>query len=148
GRLEPYNPSYRALRAGLYRRQNQLAEAKAELREAIRLSVDFDFAINEWMELCATRAERREALLFVRDELVRQVTFGEGLLAFREHARGVLEADELLGELQAALAARPDLWHAWSAVAMQLLHMNRLDDAMDTVRQANERFPLQARLWV
>jgi tetratricopeptide (TPR) repeat protein len=147
GRLEPFHPSYPILRGKLFHLQGNIAEAKAELRKAIELSVDSEYAITELMSLCTTLAERREALLFVRDELVKQVTFGDGLLAFRIHAQGVLEGDELLAELQAALDARPDLWHAWSAVTLHLLLLERLDEALNTALAATERFPLQPRLW-
>lgn len=147
GNLEPHNPSYRAVRATLFRMQGRIAEAKVELQAAIELSVDHDYSIAEWMDLCTTLAERREALAFVRNQLVRQVTFGDGLLAFRAHAAGVLDSEELLTELQAALAARSDLWHAWSAVTLQLLQMNRLDEALTYAIQATERFPLLPKLW-
>lgn len=148
GKLEPYNPSFLQTKAFLYRSEGRIAEAKQALRSAIELSVDSDYAIAELIRLSSTLAERREALAFVRDELVRQVTFGDGLLAFRYQASGVLDADELLAELQAALAARPDLWHAHSAVTMQLLIMNRLDESLENARRATERFPLMPRVWI
>ncbi|HTN74105.1 MAG TPA: C39 family peptidase [Pirellulaceae bacterium] len=148
GRLEPNNPSYQLLRAHLYRAQEQFADAKEALRQAVVLSVDNDYAIAELIDLCETREERHAALKFVQEQLVQQVTFGDGLLAFREQARGWLEADELLASLEAALTARPDLWHAWSAVVQQLLAMNRLDDAWTKTEQAVQRFPLLPRLWL
>ncbi len=148
GRLDPNNPSHPILPAILYRRQDRFEEAKVELRRAIELSVDSDYAIAALVDLCESRAERRAALEFVQQQLVKQVTFGDGLLAFREHARSVLEADELLALLRDALAERPDLWHAWSAVAQQLLSMHLLEDAWATIETANARFPLLQRLWL
>jgi tetratricopeptide (TPR) repeat protein len=148
GQLEPTNPSYHTVRSYLLRCQGQIAEARQALRAAIELSVDDDFAIGELIGLCDTLEERREALTFVKDQLVRQVIFGDGLLAFQMHARDTLEPGELLHELREALAARPDLWHGWSAVVGQLLDMDQVDEAWQLVVQATERFPLLPRLWL
>jgi cellulose synthase operon protein C len=148
GRLDPDNPAHHALRAHLYRTEGRLPEAKAELRRAIELSVDYDYAISAWFELCDTAAERRSVMEFVQQQLVQQVIFGDGLLTFREYARRVLDPDELLRLLVEGRHARPDLWHAWSAGVQQLMSMNRLDDAWTLVCQATERFPLLPRLWL
>ena len=74
--------------------------------------------------------------------------FGDGLLTFRELAHGTLDAAELLGVLQEAVSARPDLWHAWSAVAIQLVNMGRMDEAWEAIRKATARYPLLPRLWL
>jgi tetratricopeptide (TPR) repeat protein len=148
GRLDPTNVSHYLLLANLYRAENKLPEARGALRRGIELSVDNDYAIAELMELCDTPADRRAALAFVKQELVGQVLFGDGLLNYRSHARGTLEPEELLADLQEALAARPDLWHAWSAAAIQLLALNRVDEAWSLIQQACDRFPLLPRLWL
>ena len=58
--------------------------------------------------------ERREASPWIEGELERQVTFGDGLLAFAAAPR--CSARRLLASLRRAREARPDLWHAWSAL--------------------------------
>src|SRR5205823_1174560 len=117
-------------------------------REAIRLSVDNDYAVARLLAGCDTLAERREALAFVEGELARQTVFGDGLLAYQQCARYTLEPEELLASLRKGLEARPDLWHAWSAVVRQLTAVGRLDEALDLARQATGRFPLLPRLWL
>ncbi len=87
-------------------------------------------------------------LKHVCHELAEQVIFGDGLIAFRRHAHGTLEPEQLLGTLQEALEARPDLWHAWSAIIQQLLGMNRAADAWRYAQEAAERFPLLPVLWL
>ncbi len=129
-------------------RQGRVEDAKEANRRAIRTSVDYDYAIHELFAACETHVERREALLFVRQELMRQVIFGEGLLAFRDTAALALEPEELLAVLREALVARPDLWHAWAALVRQLSDMNRLDEAHGLATQAVERFPLLPALWL
>lgn len=148
GRLEPNNPSQFLLHARLLRAADRFVEAKTVLRSALEASIDNDAALAAWMELCETITERREALGFIQTQLEKQVIYGDGLLAFREHAATTLEADELLERLRDARQHRPDLWHAWSALILQLLDCNRLDEAWEAAREATERFPLLPRLWL
>ncbi|MBC8870396.1 MAG: tetratricopeptide repeat protein [Planctomycetes bacterium] len=146
--LEPTNPSYFIVQAHVQRAEERNDEARKSLRRAVELSVDNDYAIAELIDLCETADERREVLGFVKDELVSQVIFGDGLLEFQTHARGTLEPAELLALLREALDARPDLWHAWSAIIGQLLDTDQLDEAWQVACQATERFPLLPRLWL
>jgi tetratricopeptide (TPR) repeat protein len=148
GRLEPTSPAYCFLCAGLLRDEGKIDEAKSLLREAIGLSVDNEHAIQESIRLCSTAAERREVLAFVKAELLRQVTFGDGLLAFRNEARGTLEAEEMLTVLHEALRDRPDLWHAWAACVRQLLALDRRDEAWELACRATDRFPRLPVLWL
>jgi cellulose synthase operon protein C len=146
-RLDPTSPSLHHLRGELLALEDRRSEARAAYREAIRLSVDNNHAIAQLMQLCDTPAERREALAFIKDELVAQVIYGDGLLAYRNFAFDTLDPEELLAMLREALQARPDLWHAWSAIIQQLLGMDQLDAAHELAVQATERFPLLPRLW-
>ena len=146
--LEPMHASWYFLEASLLRARGRDEEANELLRQSIQLSVDNDYAISRLMESCESRSQRLDVLAFIRAELTRQVTFGSGLLAFRQHATGVLEGDELLDVLQGALLERPDLWHAWSACVQQLLTLVRTDDALELCQRATGRFPLIPRLWL
>ena len=47
------------MRAELLRDEGKIDDAKAALREAVCLSVDYTFAVDEWMALCTTAAQRR-----------------------------------------------------------------------------------------
>ena len=136
------------LRAALFRREGRIAKAQESLRQALTQSIDNVYAAHELLDLSNSLAERREALGFIHEELKRQVIFGDGLLTFRELAHGTLDAAELLAVLQEAVRERPDLWHAWSAVALQLLNMDRLDEAWETIDKGTQRYPLLPRLWL
>lgn len=146
-KLEPQNPLTMYLRGVILREQDRIDEARAEFRKAIEASIDSEYAISGLIELCATQAERREVLGFIKEQLVKQVTFGEGLLAYRNYASETLPAEEVLQLLQDALGSRPDLWSAWSANIRQLLHMDRQEEAWPLVEQATQKFPLTPRLW-
>ncbi|MHB1562003.1 MAG: tetratricopeptide repeat protein, partial [Isosphaeraceae bacterium] len=146
--LEPGSPAEAAVRAQVFELAGRLDDARRAYRDAIARSVDMDFAIDHLIACCASRAERVEALAFVEAELHRQVIFGDGLLAFARHARGTVEPDALLASLRKAREARPDLWHAWSALVHELVGRDSLDEALELAREATERFPLLAEVWL
>ena len=144
-RIEPNDPGNFHVRGLVYHRAGQPEPARQCFRHAVRLFADAELSIRALLGACETAAERREALAFVRAELVRQTLFGQGLLAYRNGAQGTLEPDEILATLREALAARPDLWEAWSAMVAQLLDANWPEEARKTAREAVERFPLLPR---
>lgn len=148
GALEPHSPSTHATRGRVLLDAGSYAAAREASRAALRLSIDEQAPLNDLMAASLTSEEKRAALAFVREELVRQVVFGDGLLAYREAAFSLLDPPELLAALREAHAARPDLWHAWSAVVCQLADMQQLDEALDLARQSTERFPLLPRVWL
>lgn len=146
--IEPESTALLNVRATLARRAGRLEEARAALRASLRKVVDQDWALDELMELAPDGAARAEELRFLHDELVRQVTFGDAMLAYQRHGAGVLAPEPLLATLREAHAARPDLWHAWVALARQLVLMERTAEARDLLEGASRRFPLLPRLWL
>lgn len=146
-KLEPNQPGAYIVLGKVYADAGRLEEAKTAYRHALKLSVDSDYALANLMAISHSSTERRAVLQFVKEELMQQVTFGDGLLAYREQAGGTLEAEELRDLLQSALQARPDLWHAWSALILQLVDMQQYDEAFTLAKQATEFFPLAPRIW-
>ncbi len=146
--LEPASPSEAAVRAQVLELAGRRDEARNAYREAIRRSVDMDFAINRLVETSGSRAERTEVIAFIEAELARQVILGDGLLAFARLARGAMDPDALLASLRAAQEARPDLWHAWSALIRELVGRDRADEALELAREATSRFPLLVEIWL
>jgi tetratricopeptide (TPR) repeat protein len=146
--LEPDNPFSFCVIGTVHAESGDFPRARAAFSEAICLSVDTEYAINELITSSHTVAERRQSLELIRQELIRQVTFGDGLFAYRHAARTTLSDEETLGLLRDALAARPDLWHAWSVVIHQLADMQQLDEALRLAKEATGRFPLVPRLWL
>ncbi len=146
-RLDPNSPTSHHILGAALAKLNRLDEARDHWRQAISISVDHRFAINELVESFEAPARRRDALRFVHDELVRQVIFGDGLLAYRDQASLTLQPTELLADLREALNARPDLWQAWSAVVGQLAAMDQLDEALELARKSTDRFALNSRVW-
>ncbi len=128
------------------RQRGRLDAARALYEQAIRFDVDNEYAIGALVETSTTRAGKEAALEVVEHELVRQVVGGEGVLAFQRVAERVLEPDALLALLGDAHRARPDLWHAWSALGRQRLAAGDHRGACSLLGEAVERFPLQPRL--
>lgn len=145
--IEPNAPASHTTRGLVLASAGRIDEAREAYRQALRLAVDTSFAADQLIRCCDTARQRREELEFLRQELVRQVTFGDGLLAYRALASDSVESEDLLGNLMEALEARPDLWHAWSAVIRQLVDMDRAAEAEPLAEKATQRFPLQPRLW-
>jgi tetratricopeptide (TPR) repeat protein len=131
----------------IQRKRGAFSLAREALREAIRIDVDNSFAIENLVAVSPDAESRRQDLAFVRSELIRQVVFGSGLLAYRQRAQGFLNPGELLADLQGALEARPDLWHAWSAVTNQLLSCGQVEEALAQAEEMTRRFPLTGGSW-
>ncbi len=146
--LDPISPVAPVIVGRIHEAQGRLAEAQEEFRRAIRLSVDCDAAMESLMGVCDTKQERIEALQFIESELVRQVSFGDGLMYFRYFAAATLDPDALLKTLREAHAARPELWQSWAVLVQHLVDLERNDEALHVAQQAVERFPLLPRLWL
>ncbi len=146
--LEPRSSAEASVRGFVLERAGRLDEAREAFREAILRDVDNQPAIGRLVDTSRSHAERVEALAFVEAELKRQVTFGDGLLTFARRARGTLPPEALLATLLGALEARPDLWHAWSAVVHERIERGEHAEAEALARRALERFPLLPRLWL
>jgi tetratricopeptide (TPR) repeat protein len=146
--LEPNHVSLFNGRGDCFARQGRRKEARGQFREALRRTVDDSFAMRSLLEQCLDAEERREELDFLQAELVRQTTFGEGILVFADLARAFLPAEKLEAVLRAAQQARPDLWQAWCALVMHLVALKRAREALPLAIEATQRFPLVPRLWL
>jgi len=145
--IDPRESYGYSLRGGILSRKVRLSEAAINFRRALELNVDNENAIQGWLADCRSLAERTTALAFFYEQLVKQTSFGDGLIAYADLARPVLPGEVVLTNLRAGLAERPDLWHAWSAVIQQLLALERWDEASVLARQMAARFPLLPVAW-
>jgi tetratricopeptide (TPR) repeat protein len=125
------------------------AQAAACFRTAVRLSAEAPNAIRGLLETeDASLANRTAILEFFEAELRRQAVVGEGVLAYRDAARGILTREELRDALQRLHEHRPDLWQAWSALSHHVALMGRLDEALEIAQGATERFSKLPRVWL
>ncbi|MBD2179307.1 C39 family peptidase [Pseudanabaena sp. FACHB-1998] len=136
-----------SIHGNLYIAANRLVEAKKVLRESILLSVDMQSAILDLISIANTEAERLEVLEFVYHELMRQVSFGDGLITYVYCAKQNLTSDILNQKLRNLHQVHPALWQAWSSLIDQLKETNHLDEALDLADRATSQFPLLPRTW-
>ncbi len=146
--LEPQSPYLWSTRAYVFKKGGRYEDAKHAYREALRLSIDLDFAIQDLIVLCDNLQDRRDSVAFIEQQLNRQVTFGNALLAFRNAVAFVFPPEELLASLKRSLVARPDLWQAWSAVIRQMIYMELAGEALTYAQRQVQRFPHLAGVWL
>ncbi|HEX8250690.1 MAG TPA: tetratricopeptide repeat protein, partial [Pyrinomonadaceae bacterium] len=122
-------------------------EAAEAYKNSIKLSVEADYSLAEWIKICRTKEEKLAALRFVRSELDKQTSFGNGIIGYREQAKRLLEPEVLLKELQKFYAENKNAWFSASPVIWQLVDMYRYDEALELAEQAARRFPLVYQVW-
>ncbi|PYJ06930.1 MAG: hypothetical protein DME25_05185, partial [Verrucomicrobia bacterium] len=147
-RLEPQHSAGYSVRGDILVQSSRLEDGHADFRQALRLEVDNDYALTQYVDSAPGLAARKQALSVVAEELRRQVIFRDALSAYQRAARGLLPPQEVVSLLREANAARPDLWQAWSVLIVQLVDVGSHDEALALAREATERFPLVPRLWV
>jgi|GEM_PF-2020713 len=122
-------------------------DAAAEsFKRAIALSCDCTSAFAPLLQCAHGVEQKRELLAHIHGELMRQVSFGDGVLCYQSIAREWLPAEALLNFLHLALQQRPDLWHCWLALANGYRYQDNLTQAQATLLAAIKRFPLLPRL--
>ena len=146
--LDPTNPSFYNLVGELKEREGHIEEAIESYREALKLNIDNDFAMRALLSCCTSLEAKKQQLEFIRQQLIEQVTLGDGLMSFQALAGDILEPEELLKELHNAVEQRPDLWNAWAAISREYADAGRLDEALKYSKEGTKRFPLLPRLWL
>jgi len=122
--------------------------AKVCFREALMLSIDHVSAFRGLMEQCENFEERKAALKFVRDEMVRQVSSGDVVPEYRERATGVIPLGDLQNDLELFHSERPDLWETWATLREHYSLNDQEERGLEVAIGFTERFPLVPRAWV
>jgi len=146
--LNPSHPENHFTRGQMLSQLARTPEAKAAFRTAITCSADHSPSILGLLAVTTSAVERGEALLFIHQEILRQVISGEGLLTFRDVAKVSVPTTELLSLLREAFKHHTEQPLVWSALIAQLVEMQLLEEALSLARQATERFALSARAWL
>ncbi|CAN5554758.1 hypothetical protein BH09VER1_BH09VER1_38070 [soil metagenome] len=145
--LAPLDPASHGTLGRVLQVAGRLEDAAESLRAALRLSIDYTWAIHGLFSVSPSFEQKRAAVEFVRQELIRQVVFGDGVSAFRQQAFAVLDPPTLLAALREAHQARPDLWQTGVAVIEQLIDMKSFDAALEVASQVTTTFTLLPRAW-
>lgn len=126
--------------------QEDAAAARSAYEKAILISVDAENAFAKLLDTHVTFEEKKGALKFIHAELMRQVSFGNGILEFQSLARRYLPDADVHDFLRNAVELRPDLWQSWVGLGSFLLNTNQLDQAASVLDEAVKRFPLLPRV--
>jgi len=145
--IDPHNPTSYSIKARVLELEGRYPAAADEYRAALSISIDQSNAIEGLFRVSKSFEEKKEVIDFIHSELVHQVVFGDGLLAFREEACTVLDPEALLGVMREAYTARRDLWQAWVVTTEQLIDTGKLDEALSLAREGVDQFPLVPRVW-
>jgi len=145
--IDPNDPLNRSALGMVYSQTDRAAEGAEEFERAIRLSVDADYAIRQWIGCLVRRESKVAALRIISEELRKQVNFGPGIFAYREEAKRIFEPSELFTDLKEFFDGNRRSWFAWSVLIQQLVDMHGLDEALEYAEEAVEKFPLISELW-
>jgi tetratricopeptide (TPR) repeat protein len=146
--LDPTDYTTYHLLGRVAERSGETQAASEAYRQALRLNPDAAYAIDRLVNLHEDNASRRQALKYIAQQLSEQVTLGDGVLSFQEHAGRAYASDEVLAVLRNAVEQRPDLWQTWASLTDQLLLADRSDEALGSATEATERFPLLPTVWL
>lgn len=146
--IEPRAPASHCVLGRCLRDAGRPAEAREAAMAGILLDIDASHLFGDLVLASETIGERRAAIRFIADELVRQVSFSGAVLDFAEVARGVIDEPERLACIRRAGDAQPDHWAAGSALAACLAEQNQLDAARAAAEANTGRFPLVPRVWL
>ncbi|XXF09848.1 C39 family peptidase [Pseudomonas sp. D2-3] len=146
GLVDAQNTYFHSTHGFVLLQDGQRGAAREAFQQALRLFADNEYASNMLLDTCESQQQAVATLAAIHAELTRQVTFGDGWLAYEQQAQRLLEPQVLLDQLREALGQREDLWQLWVVVARQQACMEQYAAAADTLGRAIERFPLLPRL--
>lgn len=146
-RVEPWSEYSHGILGGVLVAAGKTSEAASSFRKALEINADYDWAITELVRCITDVGGRREALLWLVEQMEKQVITGDGLARWQEEAWPIFEPEEILSTLEEVQAARPDLWLVWSLLGKHLRDMGRVDKAIEICEMAAEKFPFLPRVW-
>lgn len=144
--IDPLDITTQLTMGDLYKAQRDFSQALDWYYKILNKNADTENLFSRILECSSTLSDKQAALDRIEEQLLRQTSYGTGLLDYQETARSVIEDEELKDFLEKAVKQRPDLWHSWAALIIQLKTMNELPAAIEVADQAVERYPLLPRL--
>lgn len=144
----PGAPESHGVHASLLHRAGSGAESRAGLEAALRLRIDYTFALERRVGWAADSVDAIAAVGWIEQEMLRQVSNGDCVPVFQQMAWPVLPPPDLLEKLRGFCEARPDLWQTWSARLDHCLAMDLPGEATLCADRLRAAFPLLPRTWV
>ncbi|KPF60775.1 hypothetical protein D621_01380 [beta proteobacterium AAP51] len=126
-------------------RRDGYAAARPHMLASLRLDVEQESAFHR-LASASNPDALREAVDFLAQELRRQPLIGDGILLFQAEAGRAWPAQDVLSLLHELAARWPRLWQAPVALARQWLQLQQPHQALATLADAAESFPLLPRV--
>ncbi len=126
-------------------RRDGYAAAVPHMHAALERDVEYEPAVLRLLN-APTPDLRREGVDFLSLQLRQQALLGDGLLSFQSEAASIWPADAVLELLRGLRASWPALWQGAVAEALQLMRLQRQDEAQAVLIEARERFPALPRI--
>jgi tetratricopeptide (TPR) repeat protein len=128
--------------------KQQPEAARQSFRKAIELSCDYTYAYSLLLQCGFNHQTQQEDLRFIYEQLMAQVSYGDGLLEYQKIAGQFFSFEEIIQFLEHALEVRPDLWHSWVALTLAYRDQGENLKALQLIERAAKRFPLLPRLFL
>lgn len=126
----------------------QVDQARAVFQRALTLAVDTEGVFERLLATHTDFIGKQFALRYIHEQLMQQVSFGNGILEFQEIARRYLPDTDVARFLDTAVTVRPDLWQSWIAKTRFLNETHHAGEALICANEAVYRFPLLPRVWL
>jgi cellulose synthase operon protein C len=144
--IAPTEPASHAYLGLTLQAQNQYSLAREAFKQAIRLACDYTFAFDKLLSCSHKPEQQQKDLEFILVELLKQVSYGDGILEFYSLAKDHFSSERIQEFMQTAIKERPDLWQSWVGLILILVHQGQLNEAETMAHQACVRFPLLPRI--
>jgi tetratricopeptide (TPR) repeat protein len=145
--IDANDPAAFTALADVYAAKHMNKEARQYYRQAIQSACDHTSAFEPLLQCALDHDNEKEELAFIHQQLMDQISFGDGILHYQQLAARWLNAGEINQFLQQAVQERPDLWQSWVAQAQGFIDQGSLDKASDTLEKAHKRFPLIVQIF-
>lgn len=146
--IENNNSANHARLGDIYLAIHQREPARASFRKAIEIACDYSYAYERLLQCGLNHKAQQEDLQFIYEQLMAQVSYGDGILEYQKIAWQLLSADEITRFLRHAVDARPDLWQSWVALAFAHRNQGQNEAALALLETAAQRFPLLPRVFL
>ena len=114
-------------------------------KTAIERSCDYSYAYGKLLDISQDLESQKKDIEFIYQELMKQVSYGNGILEFQKVAKHYLTQEKLGEFVSLAFNERPDLWQSWVVKCTFLRETNDCDSALKVIDQAIRKFPLLPR---
>ncbi len=132
----------------LYLKQGLKGEGVECLKSALRLNIDYTYAVEQLMDQAANHSEARGYLSFINSEMNTQVSNGEIVPVYYERAKTYLSEIDLSIKIKSFREQRPDLAETWYIGIEHATLLQKYDEALLLADEVVKRNALTPRVYV